>query len=55
MLTFIDVTYSSARLGLFSSANILAIISLSFHYIISYHFAYFLILGRVKCSPFLFS
>ena len=52
MLTFIDVTYSSARLGLFSSANILAIISLSFHYIISYHFAYFLILGRVKCSPF---
>ena len=55
MLTFIDVTYSRARLGLFSSANILAIISLSFHYIISYHFAYFLILGRVKCSPFLFS
>ena len=39
MFNFIDVTYSSAHLGLFSSANILAIISLSLHFIISYHFA----------------
>ena len=45
MLTFIDVkfVFDSARLGLFSSANILQITDVA------------LLLKRVKCPPFLFS
>ena len=64
MLTYIDVKFifDSARLGLFSSANILQIADVALRvvfllpcHVFSYYFAYFLLLKRLKCPPFLFS
>ena len=64
MLTSIDVKFifDSARLGLFSSANILQIADVALRVVFllflpcfSYYFAYFLLLKRAKCLAFLFS
>ena len=64
MLTSIDqidvkFIFDSARLGLFSSANILQIadvalrvVFLSSCHVFCYFFAQFLLLKRVKCRPF---
>ena len=61
MLTSIDVkfTFDSARLGLFSSANILQIADVALRVVFllflpcfSYFFAQFLLLKQVKCPPF---
>ena len=63
MLTSVDVKFifGSARLGLFSSTNILQtadvaprVVLLLFLPCFSYYFAQFLLLKRVKCPPFLF-
>ena len=53
MLTSIDVNFifDSARLGLFSSANILQIADVALRVV----FLLFLLSKRVKCPPFLFS
>ena len=64
MLTSINVKFifDSARLGLFSSANILQkanvalrVVFLLFLPCFNYYFAWVLLLKRVKCVSFLFS
>ena len=63
MLTSIDVKFifDSARLGLFTSANILQMADVALRvvfycscHVFSYHFAQHLLLKRVKCPAFLF-
>ena len=53
----VKFSFDSARLGLFSSANILQIADVALRsfcsgHVFSYNFAYFLLLKRVKCPPF---
>ena len=61
MRTYIDVKFifDSVRLGLSSSANILQIADVALRVVfllfLPCFFAWFLLLKRLKCPPFLFS